>query len=131
LQSDIRNNIAGWSSWQLVGLITQRSQVRVLFPLLRRSKKTSFFLCSYFCYVLVKWRYVVVQTPEYEEPTRRNAKRNANAVGNSNFLATDTRILKILLVYSWLFFILPAKLSLPQSFPKAIMANLHGKMASL
>ena len=30
--------IAGWSSWQLVGLITQRSEVRVLLPLLRRDK---------------------------------------------------------------------------------------------
>lgn len=28
-------HIAGWSSWQLVGLITQRSQVRVLSPLLQ------------------------------------------------------------------------------------------------
>lgn len=28
--------IAGWSSWQLVGLITQRSQVRVLSPLPRK-----------------------------------------------------------------------------------------------
>ena len=29
--------IAGWSSWQLVGLITQRSEVRVLLPLLKGS----------------------------------------------------------------------------------------------
>ena len=29
--------IAGWSSWQLVGLITQRSEVRVLPPLLKRT----------------------------------------------------------------------------------------------
>lgn len=29
-----KQNNAGWSSWKLVGFITQRSQVRVLFPLL-------------------------------------------------------------------------------------------------
>ena len=28
----ISDNVAGWSSWQLVGLITRRSQVRVLPP---------------------------------------------------------------------------------------------------
>ena len=38
------SNIAEWSSWQLVGLITQRSEVRVLPPLLSRkgrSKRTA------------------------------------------------------------------------------------------
>lgn len=29
-----KNNNAGWSSWKLVGFISQRSQVRVLPPLL-------------------------------------------------------------------------------------------------
>ena len=38
----LQSNIAGWSSWQLVGLITRRSQVRVLFPLLRRSNDLLF-----------------------------------------------------------------------------------------
>ena len=38
-------NIAEWSSWQLVGLITQRSSVRVRPPQLgRRSKCFSFFI---------------------------------------------------------------------------------------
>ena len=43
------NNIAGWSSWQLVGLITRRSQVRVLppqpnkyGPLVKRSRHRPF-----------------------------------------------------------------------------------------
>ena len=42
-------NIAGWSSWQLVGLITRRSQVRVLppqpnkyGPLVKRSRHRPF-----------------------------------------------------------------------------------------
>ena len=35
------SDIAGWSSWQLVGLITQRSQVRVLSPLLKKATQKS------------------------------------------------------------------------------------------
>ena len=44
--------IAGWSSWQLVGLITQRSEVRVLPPLLRKRAMYSVRVHCFFvlCY---------------------------------------------------------------------------------
>ena len=38
--------IAGWSSWQLVGLITRRSQVRVLPPQPKEMKRYSHNGCS-------------------------------------------------------------------------------------
>ena len=45
---------AGWSSWQLVGLITQRSQVRVLFPQHQKPEvKTSGFFV-FMLYIVVK-----------------------------------------------------------------------------
>ena len=43
-----RNEIAGWSSWQLVGLITQRSEVRVLPPLLRIEKAFTRWVKAFF-----------------------------------------------------------------------------------
>ena len=43
-------HIAGWSSWQLVGLITRRSQVRILPPLpIKQEEKQSFSSCFFFC----------------------------------------------------------------------------------
>ncbi len=49
----VRPSVAGWSSWQLVGLITRRSQVRVLSPQPRIIKaavqtNSGFFIC-FFC----------------------------------------------------------------------------------
>ena len=45
------HNTAGWSSWQLVGLITQRSEVQVLPPLLRQTR------LSYMRALSVLWKY--------------------------------------------------------------------------
>ncbi len=53
----LQSNIAGWSSWQLVGLITRRSQVRVLFPLLRRSNDLLFLCYMFTVYVLYSKEY--------------------------------------------------------------------------
>ena len=47
----IVRNDAGWSSWQLVGLITRRPEVRVL-PLLKLLR-ARIYSCSFFCYNLL------------------------------------------------------------------------------
>ena len=49
--------IAGWSSWQLVGLITQRSSVRVGSPLLKRElQRGSLFLLTIYTKALFRIR---------------------------------------------------------------------------
>ena len=52
---------AGWSSWQLVGLITQRSEVRVLPPLLKRLMSIH---QSLFCLCRAE-RHIIMITRQY------------------------------------------------------------------
>ena len=77
--------IAGWSSWELVGLITRRSQVRVLSPLLKRKAQ------------LRKWQRFSF-LPHFHSVSRSSWKRFSFSVRSRTRMKKITKWTELFLV---------------------------------
>ncbi len=66
-ENNPKDIIAGWSSWELVGLITRRSQVRVLSPLLKTTHRYFLSVSLFFdpLYLLSSLRYTKIEIEFY------------------------------------------------------------------